>query len=78
MTTNTNRRYYECLARADGGRMWYRLSVPLSKAELRYLPAGTKRRTRTWFTSRQAARNAGLRSGRAFVVRETDQPDAPF
>ena len=76
--TTTNRRYYECLARTPNGRVWYRLSVPLSRSELRYLPEGTKRRTRNWFTSRQAARNAGLRSGREFLVRETDQPDAPF
>ena len=74
----TNRRYYECLARASTGRVWYRLSVPLSRAELRHLPDGSGRRTRNWFTSRQAARNAGLRSGKEFLVRETTEPDAPF
>ena len=73
----SNRRHWHCWLKRRKQAM-FMASVPLTKREIANdLPEGSKRKVRRWFTTRQAARNRGLREGVDFVILECTDPDCP-
>ena len=76
MAAKLNRPHWHLMVASADGRIMYRKSVRLNAKEREHeLPAGSKRTTRRYFNSRQAAHQAGKRIGRPYVVVACDDAD---
>ena len=73
-TLPSNRRHWHCWIKHGSAMFMASVALTVDERE-NELPAGSRRRVRRWFTSRQAAHRRGGRTGREFVVMECHDPD---